>query len=114
MTRLFIHGTIALPEPVPVVATVKIKKTQRGRYGLTSIARIPQLLEGSGSLLAFRVRIERRFEHRGEKHGYLTARCFDGKLSAKMIKAVFRHEGDGHRTITVLSGTVIRPCTPSG
>lgn len=112
-TKLLVHAAIAMPEPVSVIATVEIKRAQKGRYGWTSTTNIPRLFDGLGSLLSFELRIGRRFVHEGTQRSYLMARCFDGKLAAKMIKAVFRREA-GNLSTTTLSGTVIRPCKQTG
>jgi hypothetical protein len=113
VTRLFIHGTIAMPNPAPIVTTVKIVKIQKGRYGLQSVLKVPRILDGSGSLLDFSFKIKRRFEYKGTKRSYVMARCFDGRLQAQFPSATFNDEtGSGAKT--TLTGTVIRPCTPMG
>jgi len=112
VTKLLVHATIAMPEPVSVIATVKIEKAPRGRYGWTSTTKMPQLFEGLGSLVSFELRIGRRFVDEGTQRSYLTARCYDGKLAARMAKAVFRAEG-ANRSTTTLQGTLIEPCKPT-
>lgn len=103
LTKLFIHGEIATSPPVPLVATVKIEKARKGRYGVSTQWRIPRILEGSGSLLKFNFELER---------GYVRARCTDGKLQTNIVKALFRNEA-GPQTVTIMKGTVIKSCTPT-
>ena len=56
------------------MTTVKIKKVHNGRYGLKSVATIPKIAGGSGSVKSFSLTIN--------KKGVLTAKCPDGKLQA--------------------------------
>ncbi len=95
VTTLFIHAYITVPTPAAIVTTVKIKKVHNGRYGLKSVATVPKIAGGSGSVTSFSLKIN--------KHGVLTAKCPDGKLQAHTT-AVF---ADGTRA----SATIIRTCT---
>ena len=52
-TTLYIHAYVSVPAPTAIVTTVKIKKEHRGRYGLRSIASIPPIAGGSGSVTNF-------------------------------------------------------------
>jgi hypothetical protein len=95
-TTLFIHAFITVPTPAAIVTTLKIKKIHNGRYGLKTVATIPKIAGGSGSVKSFNLKINRK--------GVLTAKCPDGKLQAKAT-AKF---ADG----TVAGpATIIRPCT---
>ncbi|HEX2265577.1 MAG TPA: hypothetical protein VHH14_04780, partial [Solirubrobacterales bacterium] len=76
------------------VTTVKVKKKKEGRYGLNSVATIPKIAGGSGSVKSFNLAIT--------KKGVLTAKCADGKLQAHAT-SVF---ADG----TKAAATIIRPC----
>jgi hypothetical protein len=113
VTKLFIHATVQAPEPLPTVAAVTIEETDRGRYGLASVTRIPQLFDGAGSLIGFDLQIGRRYGQARER-SYLMARCFDGRLNTKLVEANFIDEATGPRTKTTLSATVIRACTAQG
>jgi hypothetical protein len=97
-TTLYLHAYITVPTPAAIVTTIKIKKFKKGRYGLKSVATIPKIAGGSGSVTSFNLNITKR--------GVLTAKCTDGKLQAGGT-AVF---SDGTRA----SATVVRPCTPKG
>jgi hypothetical protein len=94
-TTLFIHAFITVPTPAAIVTTVKIKKHKNGRYGLKSVATIPKIAGGSGSVKSFNLTINRK--------GVLMAKCPDGKLQAHAT-SIF---ADG----TKASATIIRTCT---
>ena len=96
VTTLFIHAYITVPVPAAIVTTVKIKKIRKGRYGLLSVATIPKIAGGSGSVTDFDLKIS--------KPGVLTAKCTDGKLQVHG-KAVFTNG-------PTVQATVSRPCTP--
>lgn len=113
-TTLFIHTFITVPVPAAVVTTVTIKNVKKGRYGLSTVSKIPQIAGGSGSVLDFNINFGKDYSYKGKKRSYITAKCTDGKFHAKVIKADFTNEAGGERTKTSLSGTVIRPCTPKG
>jgi len=97
VTTLLIHAYITVPTPAAIVTTVKVKRIRHGRYGLQSIATVPKIAGGSGSVTFFKLHIEK---------GILFATCPDGHLNAHG-KASF---ADG----TQVSGTVVRACTPKG
>jgi hypothetical protein len=78
-----------------IVTTLKIKKVHNGRYGLKTVATIPKIAGGSGSVKTFNLIIN--------KKGVLLAKCPDGKLQAKAT-AIF---SDG----TKASAGIIRTCT---
>jgi hypothetical protein len=94
-TTLFIHAYITVPTPAAIVTTVKIKKIKNGRYGLKSVATIPKIAGGSGSVTSFSLNVG--------KQKVLLAKCPDGKLQAHAT-SVF---ADG----TKASATIIRTCT---
>jgi hypothetical protein len=94
-TTLFIHAYITVPTPAAIVTTVKIKKIHHGRYGLKSIATVPKIAGGSGSVKSFSLTV-------GKQHT-LMAKCPDGKLQAHAT-SVF---ADG----TKASATIVRTCT---
>src|SRR5215213_2697730 len=97
-TTIFIHAFLTNPVAAAIVTTVKIQKHKNGRFGLKSVASIPKIAGGSGSVTNFSLTIN--------KKGYLLAKCPDGHLDAQG-EAVF---GDGTRA----KGSVTRPCTPKG
>jgi hypothetical protein len=102
-TTLFVHAYITVPTPAAIVTTVKVKKSPNGRYGIKSIASVPKIAGGSGSVTKFSLHVDKKFTYKGKKVSVLTAKCPDGKLQAKGT-AVF---SDGTRA----TGEVVRTCT---
>jgi hypothetical protein len=82
---------------------VKIKEIHKGRYGLLSVASIPKIAGGAGSVSSFRLKIDKKFTYKGKKVSILSAKCPDGKLQAHAT-GVF---ADG----TKISTEFIRTCT---
>ncbi|MGN6254358.1 MAG: hypothetical protein ACTHO8_05180 [Solirubrobacterales bacterium] len=105
-TTFYIHAYITVPTPAAIVTTVKIKKIHNGRFGIKSVASIPKIAGGSGSVTSFSLTIDKKFTYKGRKVSVLTAKCPDGKLLARG-DAVF---SDG----TSAEGEVLRTCTPKG
>jgi len=103
-TLLLIHAYVSVPAPSAVVARVELSRVNRGRYGLHTVARIPPIAGGAGSVTAFRLTIDRKFTHRGKRRSYLTASCPTGRYYAKG-RVRF---ADG----TALQITHALPCTP--
>lgn len=97
VTTLFIHAYITVPTPAAVVTTVKITKIHKGRFGLLSVASIPKIAGGSGSVKSFSLKLNK---------GIVLATCPDGHLNARGT-AIFA-EG------LHISGEVVRPCTGKG
>ena len=93
-TTLFIHAYFSAPVTGAIVTTVKIKKVHNGRYGLQSVASIPKIANGAGSVKSFNLAIT--------KKGVLMAKCPDGKLQAKAT-GIF---ADG----TKATGSIVRTC----
>jgi hypothetical protein len=106
VVTLYIHAYITVPVPAAVVTTLKISKVHNGRYGLKTIASVPKIAGGSGSVTAFKLKIDKKYTYKGKKVSVLTAKCPDGKLQAHAT-AVF---SDGTRASTEF----IRTCTGKG
>jgi len=105
-TTFYIHAFFSAPVTGAIVTTVKIKMVHNGRYGLKSVASIPKIANGSGSVKSFDLKIGKTYTYKGKKMSVLSAKCTDGKLQA-LAKSVF---ADG----TEASATIIRTCTPKG
>lgn len=103
VTTFFIHAYITVPTPAAIVTTVKIKKIHKGRYGLLSVASIPKIAGGSGSVTSFSLTINKKYTYKGKKMSVLTAKCPDGKLQAHATAIL----ADGTKAAT----TIIRTCT---
>lgn len=102
VVTLYIHAYITVPIPAAIVTTVKVKKIHNGRYGLLSTGTIPKIAGGSGSVISFNLKIDKKYTYKGQKISVLTAKCPDGKLQARGT-GVF---ADGTR----VSAEVVRSC----
>lgn len=99
VTTLYLHAYITVPTPAAIITVVKVKRVNKGRFGLQSVATIPKIAGGSGSVTFFKLQL---------KKGILSATCPDGHLDARG-SAVF-----GTTPATKLNGAVVRPCTGKG
>jgi hypothetical protein len=102
VTTLFIHAYVAVPAPTAVITTVKIEREANGPYGLRSVARVPVIAGGHGSLTKFDLTIHRLFTYHGEQESYLEGECHNDKQLAKVVD-IF---ADG----TEVVGRLVRPC----
>ena len=112
------HGRHGLPGEVvrshqrerivaAIVTTVKVSKEHKGRYGTRSIATIPKIANGVGSVTGFSLTFAKKlFPYKGEKHGYILAKCSDGHFAAE---AELKFIGGTHA-----KGKIVRACTPKG
>jgi hypothetical protein len=105
-TTLYIHAYFNAPITGAIVTTVKVKKHVNGRYGLKSIATIPKIAGGAGSVTSFNLTVDRNVKVGGKTYHPLTAKCTDGKLQAQAL-AKF---ADGTQAKTEF----VRACTPKG
>lgn len=101
-TTIYIHAYLSSPVSAAVVTTVKISKVHNGRYGTKSIASVPKIAGGYGSVREFSLTFDRGYKNTP----FLFAKCPDGHLNAKAT-SVFT---DG----TKLTGSFVRSCTPKG
>jgi hypothetical protein len=106
VTTIFIHAYLSAPVSAAVVTTVKVSKEHNGRYGTKSVATIPKIAGGYGSVKEFSLTFGRSFSYKGKKQSYLLAKCPDGHLNAHAT-SIF---SDGSK----LSGSFVRACTPKG
>lgn len=107
-TTIFIHAYLTTPVTAALVTTVKISKEHNGRYGTRSVALVPKIAGGAGSVTAFTLTFQKKLiAYKGHKHGYLLAKCADGHFAAQ-AEAKFR---DGTQ---IGPGKVVRACTPKG
>lgn len=103
VTTLYLHAYITVPTAVAVVVPVQIARIS-GRYGLRSVARIPAIAGGSGSVTRFKLEIDRKFTHEGKRRSIVSARCDDGVLEARGAARF----ADG----TIVEGNIFQGCTP--
>src|SRR5690349_5180367 len=78
-TTIFIHAYLSSPVSAAVVTTVKISKVHNGRYGTKSVASVPKIAGGYGSVRSFSLNFSKGYK--GQR--YLFANCPDGHLNAK-------------------------------
>jgi hypothetical protein len=107
-TTIYVHAFLTSPIVAAVVTTVKITKEQKGPYGTHSVASIPLIAGGAGSVTHFTLTFEKKlFTYKGKEHGYLLARCATGAFLAS-AEAIFRD------ATKVGPAKISRACTPKG
>ncbi len=102
---LLIHVYAFVPAPTTFVASVLIGH-EGGKYGTTAEVKVPTIVAGQGSLIAFKAKIKRSFTYKGKKQSVLTATCPTGHLYA--------HGDFTFADGTKLQGSVAKSCTPKG
>lgn len=108
VTTIYIHAFLSTPVTAAIVTTVKISKEHKGPYGTRSVATIPKIAGYAGSVTDFSLTFAKKlFTYKGKKHGYLLAKCANGKFLAQ-AEATF-HDGT-----KVGPAKITRPCTPKG
>jgi hypothetical protein len=105
-TTILIHAYLTVPTPAAIVTTVKITKEHKGRFGLHSVASVPTIAGGSGSVTSFTLSFHRLFTYKGKKQSYFEAKCADGKFLAQ-AEAIFRNAEK-------IKGSIVVPCTSKG
>ena len=106
VTTFFVHAYITVPVPAAIVTTVKIKKVKNGRYGLRSVASVPKIAGGSGSVKSFSLKIDKKYAYKGKKHSILNLKCPDGKIQVAATAVFADH--------TKAATEFIRTCTGKG
>lgn len=105
-TLLLIQAYVAVPTPTALVTTVEITKEHDGPYGTHSVAQIPVIAGGAGSVTDFSFTLHRLFTNKGHKESYLMAQCANGHFVAHAT-AKF---SDG----TDIEGNTVVPCKSKG
>jgi hypothetical protein len=106
VTTLFIHAYFSSPVSGAIVTTLKISKIHKGPYGLKTVATIPKIAGGAGSVTDFSLKIDKKYTYKGKKVSVLTLKCPDGKVPVH-ISAKF---DDG----TKADVAFIKTCTGKG
>ncbi|HVV90104.1 MAG TPA: hypothetical protein VHB53_06380 [Solirubrobacterales bacterium] len=101
---LFIHGYFSDPISGAVVTTVTITKHKNGRFGTLAVAKIPQLVGGSGSITKFHLEIKKSVKVGGKTYNPISSKCEDGKLKVHVLGKF----EDGTKAET----EIVRVCTP--
>jgi hypothetical protein len=105
-TTWYVHAYFNAPITGAIVTTVKITKKKQGRYGTLSVASIPKIAGGAGSVTSFQLTVNKSVKVGGKTLHPIVAKCTDGKLQVNG-EAKF---ADG----TNASAEVVRACTPKG
>jgi hypothetical protein len=105
-TLLFVHAYVAVPAPTAVIVPVKLTRIHRGHFGIHTVAKVPPIAGGFGTVTNFKLTIDRKFTYRGKEESFLSASCPTGHYFAEG-KVSF---ADG----TSLQLTHDLPCTPIG
>ena len=107
-TTIYIHAYLTSPVTAALVTTVKISKEHKGPYGIRSVATVPKIAGYAGSVKAFSLTFQKKlFAYKGKKHGYLLAKCANGKFLAQA-------EAKFHDGTKIGPAKIVRACTPKG
>jgi hypothetical protein len=98
----FAHAYFSEPISGAIVSTVTIQKKKNGRFGTYTLTKVPQITGGSGSIIAFNLKIKKSVGGVNP----ISAKCTDGKLKVH-VEAKFE---DGTKAAT----EIVRACTPKG
>jgi len=113
MPKLLAYTFVSFSTPTAIVTRIAV---QKGGTGLHTVAKIPVIAEGMGSLLDFKFKLGKTYSYKGKKVGYFEARCPDGVFKANVKKILFKNEAHtaGEGAQTSLKGAFAVPCTPQG
>ena len=98
----YAHAYFSNPISGAIVSTVTIQKKKNGRFGTYTLTKVPQITGGSGSIVAFNLKIKKNVGGVNP----ISAKCTDGKLKVH-VEAKFE---DGTKAAT----EIVRACTPKG
>lgn len=96
------HAFAHVPLPTPFVTLAPITNAPGKQWGKRVNIRVPTIAGGNGVLTDVRIKVKRRWRHRGKRRSYLLAKCPTGKLRAKGFGEFI----DGRR----LEATIVRRC----
>jgi hypothetical protein len=105
-TTIMVYAHLGPPVSGSIVATVKVSKENKGRFGTKWAFAIPKIAGGYGSITEFNLTIHREFAYKEKRRSYLLAKCPDGHLNAHAT-SVF---SDGSEQ----ADQFVRACTPTG
>jgi hypothetical protein len=98
----YAHAYFSNPISGAIVSTVTIQKKKNGRFGTYTLTKVPQITGGSGSIIAFNLKIKKSVGGVNP----ISAKCTDGKLKVH-VEAKFEDE-------TKAATEIVRACTPKG
>jgi hypothetical protein len=100
---LYVHAYTTVGGPAAVIIPVEIFRVNDGRYGIKTVADIPKIVNGYGTPLYGRLKVDKKWTYKGKRLSFANASCPDGRLQAK-VRSTFK---DG----ALLQGTFVKPCT---
>jgi hypothetical protein len=103
-TIVFVHSYINVPTPAAVVAEARITMIDGGRYGMHTVAKVPPIAGGAGSITRLDMSFGRNYTYKGNRQSFLTASCPSGRY--------FIQGQLGFDDRTDLHFAHILPCTP--
>ena len=95
---------VSLPEEIYVVE-IPIDRT-RGDFRYRATVEVPEIFNGTGVLANTKVKIARRYRHKGKERSYTAAQCSDGSLGV--------HGRLTFENGIIIDGTVEKYCVPAG
>jgi hypothetical protein len=99
---LIFHVYANVPAPTTFVTSGVISKAH-GKYGTSTLIKIPTIVGGQGSLTSFSAKIQKSWTSKGKKQNLLTATCPSGHL--------FAHGAFSFVNGTEISGEIVKSCT---
>ena len=99
---VLLHTNVEIPLPTAIVAAARVTRSPRRGYRHRMTVEIPEIAGGHGSLVAFRIKLRRRWTYRGKRRSLLYARCSQGALA---VHGDLRW-GNGN----LVNGLVLRTC----
>lgn len=98
---LIIHVHANVPAPTTFVTTAVVGRSA-GKYGTSTLIKIPTIAGGQGSLTSFEATIHRAWPYKGQKRSLLMASCPAGSL--------FAHGEFDFADGTRVSGDIAKDC----
>jgi hypothetical protein len=87
--NFLIHAYTTVPVPTTFVVPGELTKLH-GKYGTKLTLKVPKIAGGSGSLVLFKVKVNKTWKFKGKKHSYISGACpsshkllIQGKFSYK-------------------------------
>jgi hypothetical protein len=77
------HAYTTVPIRTTFVVPVVIETIHRGEFGYRTRIDVPTIAGGAGTLISGRLKIGRRWTHRGRRHSFVNARCEVGHLQLR-------------------------------
>jgi len=77
------HAYTTVPIRTTFVVPVVIETIRRGEFGYRTRIDVPTIAGGAGTLISGRLKIGRRWTHKGRHHSFVNARCEVGHLQVR-------------------------------